>query len=45
MKKNDNTIFRRSTEYKQKSVTIMISVDEKDTVFPVKFKSEGESFQ
>ena len=29
----------------KKSVTIMISVDGKDTVFPVKFKSEGESFQ
>ena len=43
-KKND-TILRKSTEEKQNSVTKMISVDGKVTVFPVKLKLEEESFE
>ena len=34
----------RKAEEKQNIATIMISVDEKGTVFPVKLKSQGESF-
>ena len=32
-------------EEKQNSTTIMISVDEKETIFPVKLKLQGESFE
>ena len=44
-KKNDNAFQRKKTEDKQNSVTIMMSADEKGTVFPVKLKLEGESFE
>ena len=40
-KKEDLTFLRKKTEEKQNSVTIMISVDRKGTVFPVKLKLEG----
>ena len=43
--KEDDTFLRKKTEEKQNSVTIMISVDGKGTVFPVKLKLEGESFE
>ena len=36
---------KKKTEEKQNSATIMISVDGKGTVFPVKLKLQGESFQ
>ena len=40
-RKKDGDIFlRNKTEGKQNSVTIMISVDGKGTIFPVKFKLE-----
>ena len=41
--KKDYTFLRKKTEEKQSSVTIMISVDGKGTVFPLKL--EGESFK
>ena len=36
---------KRKTEEKQNSFTIMISVDRKETDFPVKLKLEGELFE
>ena len=44
-KKEDDAFLRKKREEKQNSATIMISVDEKGTVFPVKLKLEGESFE
>ena len=44
-KKEDDTLLRKKTEEKQKRVTIMISVDGKGNVFPVKFKLIEESFE
>ena len=35
-KEEDDIFLRKKTEEKQNSATIMISVDEKGTVFPVK---------
>ena len=35
----------KKTEEKQNSATIMISVDSKETIFPVKLKLQGESFE
>ena len=32
-------------EEKQKSATIMVSVDGEETLFPVKLKLQGESFE
>ena len=43
--KEDDTFLRKKTEEKQKSVTIMISVDGKGTVCLVKLKLEWESFE
>ena len=43
--KGDDTFLRKKTEEKQNGATIMMSVDEKGTVFPVKLKVEGESFE
>ena len=37
-------IWRKKPEEKQKSATIMISVDRKGTVVPVKLKLQRESF-
>ena len=37
-------IFEEKIKGKEKSVTIMISVDGKKTVAPVKLKLDGESF-
>ena len=43
-KEEDDTFLRKKTKKtKQNSVTIMISVGEKGTVFPVKLQLEGES--
>ena len=44
-KKEDDAFLWKKTEEKQNSVTIMMSVDEKETVFPVTLKLEGESFE
>ena len=45
-KKGDDTLLReKKTEEKQNSADIMISVDGKRTVFPVKLKLQGESFE
>ena len=41
-KKEDNTFLRKKEEEKQNSANIMISVDGKGTVFPVKLKLQGE---
>ena len=41
-KKGDDTFLRKKTEEKQNSANIMISVDGKGTVFPVKLKLQGE---
>ena len=35
----------KTTDEKQNSATTLISVDGKGTVFPVKLKSQGESFE
>ena len=35
----------KKTEEKPNSATIIISVDDKGTVFPVKLKLQGESFE
>ena len=43
-KKND-TFLRKKAEEKQNSATTMISVDGKGTVFPMKLKLQGESFE
>ena len=37
-KKEDHTFLRKKAEEKQNCANIMISVDEKETVFPVKLK-------
>ena len=37
--------YGKKTEEKQNSADIMISVDGKKTVFPVKLKLQGESFE
>ena len=44
-KKRRGYISGEKTEEKQNSVTIMMSVDEKGTVFPVRLKLEGESIE
>ena len=44
-KKEDDAFLWKKTEEKQNSVTIMMSADEKETVFPVTLKLEGESFE
>ena len=44
-KKEDYTFLKKKTEEKQNSVTTMISVDEKETVFLVTLKLERESFE
>ena len=36
---------KKKTEKKPNSATIIISVDDKGTVFPVKLKLQGESFE
>ena len=44
-KKENATFLRRKAEEKQNSVTTMISVDGNGTVFPMKLKSQVESFE
>ena len=44
-KKEERTLLRKKAREKQNSVTIMISAERKGTVFPVKLKLEGESFE
>ena len=40
-KKEDDTFLRKTAEEKQNSVSIIISVDGKGTVFPGKLKLQG----
>ena len=45
-RKKENYIFlRKKAEEKQNSATTMISVDGKGTVFSMKLKLQGESFE
>ena len=44
-KKEMTAFYGKKTEEKQNSADIMISVDGKKTVFPVKLKLQGESFE
>ena len=44
-KEDDMCISEEKTKEKQNSVTIIISVDGKGTIFPVKLKIELESFK
>ena len=44
-KKEMTPFYGKKTEEKQNSADIMISVDGKRTVFPVKLKLQGESFE
>ena len=44
-KKEDDTFLREKIEEEQNSVTIMISVDGKWTVVPMKLKLEEDSFE
>ena len=44
-KKGHDTFLRKKTKEKENRATIMISLDGKGTVFPVKLKLEGESFE
>ena len=43
--KKDDTVLRKNTDEKQNCVTTTISAGWKGTVFPVKLKLEGESFE
>ena len=43
-KKEDDTSLRKKIEEQQNIATIMISVAEKGTVFPMKLKLQGEIF-
>ena len=42
---NDTFLRKKKPEEKQNSATIMIVVDGKGTVFPMKLKLQGESFK
>ena len=44
-RKHEMIHFWGKTEEKQNSVTIMISLNGKGAVFPVKLKLDGESFE
>ena len=44
-KKEDDNFLRKKTEEEQNSAAMMISVDGIGTVFPVKLKLQGESFE
>ena len=44
-KKENDTFLKKKAEEKENSATTMISVDGKGTVFPVKLKLQGESFE
>ena len=44
-KRRSHISEKKKTEEKQNSVTIMISADRKRTVFLVKLKLEGESYE
>ena len=44
-KREDDTFLRKKIEEKQNIATIMISVDGKGTIFPVKLKLQEESFK
>ena len=44
-KKGDDSLLRKKKQKKSKTADIMISVDGKKTVFPVKLKLQGESFE
>ena len=44
-KKQDDTFLRKTTRTETESPSIMISVDWKFTVFPVKLKLQGKSYE
>ena len=44
-KKEEDTFLRKKAEEKHNIATIMISVDGKRIVFPVKLKLQGKSFE
>ena len=44
-KKQDDTFLRKTTRRETESPSIMISVDWKFTVFPVKLKLQGKSYE
>ena len=44
-KEKEDRYLRKKKEEKQNTVTIMISVVGKETVFPVKLKLKGKSFE
>ena len=44
-KREDDTLLRKKIEEKQNIATLMISVDGKGTIFPVKLKLQEESFK
>ena len=44
-KKESDTFLRKKAEEKQNSTTTVISVDGKGTVFPMKLKLQGKSFE
>ena len=44
-KKEDDTFLRKIPEEKQNSATIMISIELKGTVLPMKLKLQGKSFE
>ena len=43
--KENDTFLKKKAEEKQNSATTMISVDGNGTVFPMKLKLQGESFE
>ena len=44
-KKENDTFLKKKVEERQNSATTMISVDGKGTIFPMKLKLHGESFE
>ena len=44
-KEDDTFLCKKKTDEKQNSATMMISVDVKRTIFPMKLKLQGESFE
>ena len=44
-KKQNDTFLKKKAEEQQNSATTMISVDGKGTIFPMKLKLHGESFE
>ena len=44
-KEEDDTLLWKKKQKRTNSATIMISVDGKETIFPVKLKLQGEKFE